>query len=89
MKDFHPQPDSRLQIALRPEAQTRRGKAVFKLLRALDGTQWWPRQRLEREQFKFLQQLLDHARTTTDYYAAAMVDVRSTDADVCFAGHRL
>ena len=86
MNDFRPQPDPRLKPALRPDAQTSRGTAVYKLLRAMDGTQWWPPERLEREQFKFLERLLTHARTTTKYYADILCDLKSTEADALGEG---
>ena len=57
---------------MRKEAQTAKGKAVLNFSRQLDQTQWWPEERLRREQFRFLASLLNHARGTTDFYASTL-----------------
>ncbi|MDH3584598.1 MAG: phenylacetate--CoA ligase family protein, partial [Phycisphaerae bacterium] len=86
MTELAYKPDPRLQITLRPEAQTPKSKAVLTLLRAMDAVQWWPPARLEQEQFKFLEQLLKHARSTCPYYNQALGSVRSLEAADLQAG---
>jgi len=75
------QPDPRLSSELRKEANTVKGRSVYKLLRTMDKTQWWSPQKLEREQFRFLERLLNHARKTTKYYDGALANMGVMSAE--------
>jgi phenylacetate-CoA ligase len=80
------QMDSPLVPNLRQEARTPKGQAVLNLLRRFDETQWWAPERLENEQFRFLELLLGYARQTTEYYGKSLDKITSMAASDLQAG---
>jgi len=47
----------------------------------LEDTQWWPPEKLRREQFRFAAKLIAHARATTSYYGDLLWGRKALDAD--------
>ncbi len=57
------------------------GAALLALLFQLQGTQWWPAERIARAQRRQLAALLDHARAQVPFYAARLPATRPDPDD--------